>query len=49
MVYFVVGYSIVWLLLLGYTGYVHVQQKKLEQQLEVLEELAVAASGPKTK
>ncbi|NLM40546.1 MAG: CcmD family protein [Firmicutes bacterium] len=47
MVYFVIGYSIVWLMLLGYTAYVHFQQKKLERQLEVLEELA--AGGPKAR
>ncbi|NMA60837.1 MAG: CcmD family protein [Firmicutes bacterium] len=39
MVFFTLGYMIIWLLILGYTFFIHKQQWKLERELAVLEEL----------
>jgi CcmD family protein len=39
MVFFTLGYMIIWLLVLGYTLFIHRQQGKLERELVVLEEL----------
>lgn len=39
MVFFVLGYMIIWLLILGYTLFIQRQQAKLERELVVLEEL----------
>lgn len=39
MVFFTLGYMIIWLLILGYSFFIHKQQWKLERELAVLEEL----------
>ena len=39
MVFFTLGYAIIWILILGYTAVVHKQQSKLEKQILVLEEI----------
>lgn len=39
MIYFTLGYIIVWLLVLGYTALINRQQSALEEQLVVLEEI----------
>ncbi len=45
MIYFTLGYIIVWLLLLGYTALVNRQQSALEEQLVVLEEMVEKQAG----
>jgi CcmD family protein len=39
MTFFAVGYMLIWLLLLGYTGFIHGQQRKLEKEIALLHEL----------
>ncbi|HBG02675.1 MAG TPA: hypothetical protein DDW87_14095 [Firmicutes bacterium] len=39
MTFFAIGYMLIWLLLLGYTAFVHGQQRKLEREIVLLQEL----------
>lgn len=39
MIFFTVGYIIVWILVLAYTGLIHKEQNKLRQEITLLEEL----------
>ncbi|HHT68955.1 MAG TPA: CcmD family protein [Firmicutes bacterium] len=39
MTFFAIGYTVIWLLLLGYTLFIHGQQRKLEKEVELLQEL----------
>ncbi len=38
MIYLVLGYSIVWVLILGYTVLLHRQQHNMKKQILILEE-----------
>lgn len=40
MLFFSLGYLLIWLLLLGYTTFIHGEQRKLEKELTLLQELA---------
>lgn len=39
MTYFIIGYTIILFVILGYTMFLHKQQHKLELELSVLEEM----------
>lgn len=39
MVFFAIGYMVIWLLIMGYTAIIHQQQVKLKRELVILEEL----------
>lgn len=39
MTFFAIGYMLIWLLLLGYTVFIHGQQTKLEKEVNLLQEL----------
>lgn len=38
MVFFTLGYVVIWILILGYTALIRSQQSKLEKQIVILEE-----------
>ena len=39
MTFFAIGYMVIWLLLLGYTAFIHGQQRRLEREVGLLQEL----------
>jgi len=39
MIFFAIGYTLIWLLLFGYTLAIHGQQRKLEREISLLNEL----------
>ncbi|NLJ81208.1 MAG: CcmD family protein [Firmicutes bacterium] len=47
MIFFTLGYAVVWLLIFGYTVVIQRQQSSLEKQVGILEE--ILAEGQKTE
>lgn len=39
MTFFAIGYMVIWLLLLGYTTFIHGEQRKLQSEVTLLQEL----------
>ena len=39
MTFLAIGYMVIWLLLLGYTTFIHGQQRKLQNEVTLLQEL----------
>ncbi len=46
MTFFAIGYMLIWVLLLFYTTFIHGQQRKLEREVAVLQELVDSWTGP---
>ena len=45
MTFFAIGYMLIWVLLLGYTTFIHGQQRKLEREVTLLQEIVDERNG----